>query len=172
MPEPISSKDEKSVQILGAARSILARNGYATTTINLVASEAGVSRGLLHYYFKNKGDMLATVIQVNLRLAVDLVADIFSRSDSVAALARELTDALRAIVTEDPDLFNLLLEGWSVSRHSAIVDHRLKAFYSDFRDAIGRGLEDAVRRGAIFPKLSIGGLAPMVTAISSGSVTT
>jgi len=60
--------DEKSRRILAAVRSILAQKGYAGTTINLVAAEANVSRGLLHYYFKNKEEMLATVIKENMQI--------------------------------------------------------------------------------------------------------
>lgn len=168
MTNKVSAKDEKAAQILGAARRILARHGYAATTINRVAAEAGVSRGLLHYYFKNKEDLLATVIQANLGIAVELVAGIFSRCESAATLSGELTDALRTIVSNDPELFDLLLEGWSVSRHSAAVDQKLKDFYSNFRDAILAGLEEAVGRRAIRPTLSLDGLAAMITAIIDG----
>ena len=52
------ASDEKAKLILQAAGKVLMRQGYARTTIKEVAAEAGVSRGLLHYYFKNKEEML------------------------------------------------------------------------------------------------------------------
>ena len=168
MNEKTAIKDQKAKKILDAARSILAQKGYAATTINLVASEAGVSRGLLHYYFKNKEEMLAKVIQLNLELSAQMVADLFAQTNSVHELANDLTSALRGILETDPDLFNLLLEGWSVSRHTPAVDKRFHELYSHFRDTIQNGLEDAVARNIISPALPLGGLAALLTAIIDG----
>ena len=112
----MENTDPKHQKILEAVRKLLARKGYAGTTISLVAAEAGVSRGLLHYYFKNKEEMLANVIQTNMEASVILVADIFAQSESVESLASALTQALRHILETDPDFFNLFFEGWAVAR--------------------------------------------------------
>ncbi len=112
--------------------------------------------------------MLANVIRENLELSTELVAAIFEQCDSVDALSTELTSALRGIIESDPDLFNLLLEGWSVSRHTPAVDKRFQELYSRFRDTIQNGLEDAVARNVISPTLPIGGLAALLTAIIDG----
>jgi AcrR family transcriptional regulator len=162
------TKDDKSQRILHAARTVLARNGYAATTINLVAREAGVSRGLLHYYFKNKEDMLARVIEVNMQASVDIMRDLFAGSPTAGAFAGELSTMLRNLLHSDPDFFKLFLEAWSVSRQSPTLDQRFQALYSGFRDAIGEGLEDAIPRWRQTALLPTSSAAFMLTAIIDG----
>lgn len=160
--------EEKIQHILNVARGILAKRGYAGTTISLVAAEAGISRGLLHYYFKSKEDMLAKVIHANIETSVGIVESIFHQGDSARTIAKDMTSALRLILENDPDFFNLLFEGWAVSRHSAIVDEKIKDLYSRFRDAVGNGLKEAMGRGVIAPVLPLEGLAAIVTSIIDG----
>ncbi|HKD74391.1 MAG TPA: TetR family transcriptional regulator [Ktedonobacterales bacterium] len=50
-------------KIIEAAYKVMAEQGYAATTISAIASEAGVARGLLHYYFKNKEEILVEVLK-------------------------------------------------------------------------------------------------------------
>ncbi|MFH1981977.1 MAG: TetR/AcrR family transcriptional regulator [Pseudomonadota bacterium] len=165
---PAAESDVKTQRILNAVRAVLARNGYARTTINLVAAEAGVSRGLLHYYFASKEDMLVRVIQENMDVSVRMIGDIFQRADTVDHIADGLTAALRSVLTADPDFFNLFFEAWSVARLSPAVDARLREHYDDFRSAVRAGLETALQRGIISPALSLVGMAALLTGIIDG----
>ena len=160
--------DEKALQILTAVRSLLARNGYAATTISLVAQEAGVSRGLLHYYFKNKEEMLARVLEGNMTASLILVRAIFTQSDCAQALAAGLTQALRRTLEDDPVFFHLFFEGWAIARQSHVVDQRLKSLYGKFRLAIAEGLKNAQNRGIIRPSIPLPDLAALLTAIIDG----
>jgi TetR/AcrR family transcriptional repressor of bet genes len=45
-------------QICRAASTVIAREGFAGTTMRLVAEEAGVSTGMLNHYFANRQDLL------------------------------------------------------------------------------------------------------------------
>ena len=40
-----------------------ANNGYHATTINNIARHAGISKGLMYFYFKSKEDLLAAIIE-------------------------------------------------------------------------------------------------------------
>ena len=55
-------KDLKKNTILNAATKIFAEKGYQYATIAEVAKEAGVSTGLVYSYFKNKLDLLLSVV--------------------------------------------------------------------------------------------------------------
>jgi AcrR family transcriptional regulator len=167
MPQTKKS-DEKSRKILAAVRSILARKGYVGTTINLVAAEAGVSRGLLHYYFKNKEEMLATVIRDNMQLAVELVTDLLENSSSAADFATRLVAALRHVLRNDPDFFHLFFEGWAVARQSRLVRRTLEELYGKFRLAMSDGLQKAQKNGTITPRLPISSVATLLTGLVDG----
>jgi TetR/AcrR family transcriptional repressor of bet genes len=45
-------------QICRAAAAVIAREGFAGTTMRMVAEEAGVSTGMLNHYFANRQDLL------------------------------------------------------------------------------------------------------------------
>ncbi|MCX8043493.1 MAG: TetR/AcrR family transcriptional regulator [Desulfobacterota bacterium] len=55
-------KEEKRQAILDAAIKAFAKKGYQYATIEEIAKEAGVAKGLVHVYFENKLDLLLSVI--------------------------------------------------------------------------------------------------------------
>jgi len=55
-------KDNKKQLILNAAIKVFAHKGYQYATIEAIARKAGVSKGLIHFYFENKLDLLLSVI--------------------------------------------------------------------------------------------------------------
>jgi TetR/AcrR family transcriptional regulator, transcriptional repressor of bet genes len=55
-------------QICMAAAAVIAREGFAGTTMRMVADEAGVSTGMLNHYFANRAELLTqTLVQVSER---------------------------------------------------------------------------------------------------------
>lgn len=49
-------------QICRAAATVIAREGFAGTTMRMVADEAGVSTGMLNHYFANRQDLLTQAL--------------------------------------------------------------------------------------------------------------
>jgi AcrR family transcriptional regulator len=49
-------------QICRAAAAVIAREGFAGTTMRMVAEEAGVSTGMLNHYFANRQDLLTQAL--------------------------------------------------------------------------------------------------------------
>lgn len=47
--------------ILAAARSLFVRKGYADTSLDDIAKAAGISRGGMYFYYRNKVEMLAAL---------------------------------------------------------------------------------------------------------------
>jgi AcrR family transcriptional regulator len=49
-------------QICRAAAAVIAREGFAGSTMRMVADEAGVSTGMLNHYFTNRQDLLTQAL--------------------------------------------------------------------------------------------------------------
>jgi AcrR family transcriptional regulator len=72
-------KDDKTTIILNAAIKIFAEKGYQYATIAEIAKEAGISKGLIHFYFESKLDLILSVIlsflehvnQINAKKLID-----------------------------------------------------------------------------------------------------
>ena len=50
-------------QILDTAEELFADNGYAATSIRSIAEKSGVNPALVHYYFRNKKQLLQNVLE-------------------------------------------------------------------------------------------------------------
>jgi AcrR family transcriptional regulator len=91
---------ERRDQILAAATRAFARTGFAATSLDDVAAEAGISRVILYRHFESKTDMYRAVLdRVCTRLAATVGTDNFT-DDSIPALLHAASD--------DPDGFRLL----------------------------------------------------------------
>ena len=51
--------------LLQAAESVFAQNGYDGTTVDAIAEQAGVTKKLLYYHFKNKHEILIELFRLN-----------------------------------------------------------------------------------------------------------
>ncbi len=162
--------DEKAQAILHAARRCLSERGYAAATIAEIAAEAGVSRGLLHYYFRSKEELLAQVVRAGTDGYVELLESMFARSQSADDLARELVVVTRTIVQSDPTFVSLSMECWTLAHESPLVAHEVEDLYRQLRDAVSQGLEEAEGRGIIRPAIPLGPLAALLLAITDGLV--
>lgn len=165
---PVSNIDPKAQKILDAVRTILAKNGYMGTTISLVAKEAGVSRGLLHYYFKNKDEMLARVIKENMEISITMISSVFDQYHTPQGYAKGITGLLRGVMENDPDFLSLFFEGFAVARQSHIVNRELKILYGKFRNALETCLKKAKENEIINPGLPVEALAAIITGIIDG----
>jgi AcrR family transcriptional regulator len=113
-----SLSGEKAQRIVDAMRASVALRGVAGSTFDHVAREAGVSRGLLHYYFGSKERLLAEVVKrdTELRMAAldEQLATASSASDFIAMLRRTLDQMLR----EDTEFLTLSFEAFTLSRRN------------------------------------------------------
>ena len=76
--QPIAG--DKAKRIVDAMRSSVARRGAAGSTFDHVAREAGVSRGLLHYYFGTKERLLVEVVRRDCDIRMDILDAALSES--------------------------------------------------------------------------------------------
>jgi AcrR family transcriptional regulator len=81
---------DKAARIVEAMRASVVVRGIAGSTFDHVAREAGVSRGLLHYYFQTKERLLVEVV----RRECEVRNELLEQAVSGAANADELIDAL------------------------------------------------------------------------------
>ncbi len=57
-----SNTEARRAEITGALLAVIARHGYDKATIQAIAAQAGLAPGLIHYHFKNKQQILVSLI--------------------------------------------------------------------------------------------------------------
>jgi len=60
----ISIKQIRRRELIEATRSVIAINGFESTTIAAIAKQAGFSIGFIHHHFDSKGALLAETMRV------------------------------------------------------------------------------------------------------------
>jgi AcrR family transcriptional regulator len=144
-----------SAQIVQAAIRVLARQGYARTSLMDIAREAGMSKGAVHYHFPTK----ESLIQVVLETACDAVAkrtlDAWkSGGNPFEAIHSSLLELWR-VRTEKNDEASVIADLLAQSQYDDVLRPKLAAYY---RYAAAQVEE------AIMPTLTEVGLRPKVPA--------
>jgi AcrR family transcriptional regulator len=129
---------EKARRIVEAMRHSVAKRGAAGSTFDHVSREAGVSRGLLHYYFGTKEQLLVEAVrrdcEVRLETLEERLAGAQTADDFIDLMAENLKESIR----EDPDFSTLVFELFTLSRRNeeiaveyASLMRRLRARVTD-----------------------------------------
>jgi AcrR family transcriptional regulator len=109
---------DKAARIVDAMRTSVGERGTAGSTFDQVARAAGVSRGLLHYYFGTKEQLLVEVVRrdcdVRLGLLDERLAEARTADDFVAGLVLSLDDLVR----DEPGFVSLIFELFTLSRRN------------------------------------------------------
>jgi len=141
---------EKARRIVEAMRRSVARRGTAGATFARVAREAGVSRGLLHYYFGTKEQLLLVeAVRRDCELRMELLdrqlAGARTAEDLIARMARNLQETVR----EDPDFVTLVFELFTLSRRNEDIAAEYAELVRGMREHVAQILATARREGVV-----------------------
>ncbi len=78
----LSPSDTES-KILEAAKKIFILNGFEGTSMQQIATEAGINKSLLHYYFRNKEKLFAAVFSYAFQNFVPQIQEILTSDSTV-----------------------------------------------------------------------------------------
>lgn len=123
----------KEKDILTAAISIFAKDGYHNAKISKIADEAKVATGSVYLYFQNKEDILQKIFEdLWSRLYTELKSHLSNKNLSPAEQIDAMIDLVFDVFTENPDLALVFVnEQNHLQRAEAI---RFQNFYEKFLD--------------------------------------
>src|SRR5437660_11160573 len=116
-----SLSSEKALRIVEAMRKSVARRGTAGSTFDHVSREAGVSRGLLHYYFGTKEQLLVEAVRRDCELRMELLESQLTAAQTAEDFINLMAQNLQETVRNDPDFVILLLDLFTISRRTADI---------------------------------------------------
>src|SRR5215218_10051337 len=159
---------DKSARIVEAMRSSVAQRGVAGSTFDHVAREAGVSRGLLHYYFGTKEQLLVEVVRrdSDIRLAAldAAIAGAHTAGDLLAVLVSSLED----LVERDPAFVALHFELFTSARRTPEIAAELAALHRRIREHVAEQLEAKQAEGVIAMKADPEAIVTILLSLADG----
>ncbi len=133
-------------QIVRATVRCLAREGYTRLTMKKVAREAGVSQGILHYYFADKRAILSATLEAVSRDLDRRVAAAQSRTArDPAARLRALVRACLDVAVGRPEFWVVFVEFWGEMMHDRRLREVNAELYDRTRRLIARLIAEGVR---------------------------
>ncbi|MGN6371466.1 MAG: TetR/AcrR family transcriptional regulator [Solirubrobacteraceae bacterium] len=144
-----SLSGEKARRIVEAMRHSVARRGAAGSTFDHVSREAGVSRGLLHYYFGTKEQLLVEAVRRDCELRVEALEQRLAGAQTADAFIDLMAENLQDTIREDPDFLTLAFELFTLSRRNEEIAQEYAGLMRRMRARVASLLDAAQKAGVL-----------------------
>jgi AcrR family transcriptional regulator len=159
---------EKAQRIVDAMRRSVAERGAAGSTFEHVAREAGVSRGLLHYYFGTKERLLVEVVRRDTELRIDMLDEPLGSTKSVDDVLDVLVTSLLDMIENEPEYFLLLFELFSAGRRNPDIQRELGQMFARTRGHVGEVLKAKEAEGVLNLRYDAEAVTAYLLAVGDG----
>ena len=159
---------EKAQRIVEAMRSSVARRGVAGSTFDHVAREAGVSRGLLHYYFGTKERLLAEVVRHDAEVRMSLLDEKLRDADNPDDVLALLSATHEELLDRDSELLTLVFELFALSRRHDEIAAEFAELVRRTREQLAAILRDKEAAGAVCLAAEAGAVADVLFGMADG----
>jgi AcrR family transcriptional regulator len=166
--EPKRLEGDKAQRIIEAMRASVGRRGAAGSTFDHVAREAGVSRGLLHYYFGSKERLLVEVVRHDCEARIEAMDERIARASDVDGIIAALVIGLEEFIEGEPGSQAVIYEMLSASRHSEEIRSELAELYRRWRAHLADALRTKEREGVVTLQADPESVASMLFALGDG----
>jgi AcrR family transcriptional regulator len=158
---------EKAQRIVEAMRASVGKRGAAGSTFDVVAREAGVSRGLLHYYFGSKERLMVEVVRSDCDARVAALEENLATATSADEFVAFLVQTLDAFLSDEAGQA-VLYEMLSASRRSEEIRAELAELYRRWRAQLADALRDKQQEGVVVLDAEPEAVAALLFALGDG----
>jgi AcrR family transcriptional regulator len=144
-----SLSGEKARRIVEAMRESVAEVGIAESTFDRVSGKAGVSRGLLHYYFGTKERLLVEVIRRDTDYRIEALGAAMQRAGTAEELIGALFETFERTLREQTGYVYMVSELYVAGRNSPDLQRELGALYGKARREFAEILRAKEAEGVI-----------------------
>ncbi len=159
---------DKAKRIVDAMRDSVARRGAAGSTFEHVAREAGVSRGLLHYYFGTKERLLVEVVRRDTELRIARLDELLAEAKSVDDVLDALVSSLTDLIENEPDVFLLIFELFSAGRRKPEIQEEVGRLFAHTRSHVADVLRAKEREGVLSLRFDADAVVSFLLALGDG----
>jgi AcrR family transcriptional regulator len=159
---------DKAKRIVDAMRDSVARRGAAGSTFEHVAREAGVSRGLLHYYFGTKERLLVEVVRRDSELRIARLDQMLAEARSVDDVLDALVSSLTDLIENEPDVFLLIFELFSAGRRNPEIQEEVGRLFASSRAHVADVLRAKEREGVVSLRFDADAVVSYLLALGDG----
>jgi AcrR family transcriptional regulator len=108
--EDEGKRSERMRAIIQSAYTIMGRKGFVNVSLADIAQEAGISKALLHYYFKDKEELVGEIYTYTIGRYFDRIAPVYGEPLPLAEKINRIVDVYYDFLQENPEWFMVLME--------------------------------------------------------------
>jgi AcrR family transcriptional regulator len=136
-------------RIIEAMRDSVTEVGIAGSTFERVAAKAGVSRGLLHYYFGTKERLLVEVIRRDTDERIRVLGTAMREASSVDGLIGAMSATFEHTIAAQTGYVYMVSELYVAGRDSPELQRELGQLYSRARAEFAEILREKEEEGVV-----------------------
>ncbi|HEX4438374.1 MAG TPA: TetR/AcrR family transcriptional regulator [Solirubrobacteraceae bacterium] len=159
---------EKAQRIIDAMRHSVAKRGTTGSTFDHVSREAGVSRGLLHYYFGTKEQLLVEAVRRDGELRIERLQEQLSTAKTADDFIDLMAQNLQETISEDPDFLTLVFELFTLSRRNEDIAAEYSALMRRTREQVAGMLDAAQSEGVLHLHAEPEAIAEILFSLGDG----
>ncbi len=159
-----------SQQIIDAAIRVMARQGYARTSLLEIAKEAGMSKGALHYHYPTKEALIHAVLETACNVVQARSVEAWSPSDNPFDALRKSLEELWATRAQRTDEALVVADLLALSLYDESLRPTLAEFYELGAQQIRDYLEEHLIALGLEPRISLDLLPRIVIGMLDGLV--
>ncbi|NOQ83059.1 MAG: TetR family transcriptional regulator, partial [Myxococcales bacterium] len=149
---------------------VLARQGYAKTSLLEIAKEAGMSKGALHYHYPTKEALIHAVLETACNVVQARTVQAWSPSDNPFEALRKTLEELWATRAERTDEALVVADLIALSLYDDSLRPKLAEFYELGAQQIRDYLEKNLVALGLEPRISLDLLPRVVIGLLDGLV--
>ena len=165
----LAQEQQRRAQILAAAMTCFARQGYRATSMDDVVRESGLSVGAIYSYFASKEDLFLALSDDRAEQTLAYLNEVFRRPGPMADKSREAVDYFfRQLSDDQVPLARVNVEFLSEAAKSERIKERQQRRCESIRQFIRWLLTDAQQRGEVRADVDVAAAAELMLALNEG----
>lgn len=145
-------KDAKKQQIIQAAMQVFSEKGVVNTKMIDIAKAAGIGKGTIYEYFKNKDDIFINLFEMFFsQIEQEIVLILGKNTHPTEKLKQFVSLTVNSLFNKNSNFAEIMLDIWAEGirerkeKINQILD--LRKIYSEYRNIISKILQDGIDKG-------------------------
>jgi AcrR family transcriptional regulator len=165
---PSELAGDKAARIVEAMRASVGARGFNASTFDQVARAAGVSRGLLHYYFGTKERLLVEAVRREVELRHEQLDSSMAGANSADEVLAALVQAFEEFLGDGPNPAVMFFEVVTLAQRNEEIAAQLAELGVGVRAHIAQALRAKADAGALTLRADADTAAAFVLVLADG----
>lgn len=143
-------KEQRQAELLEKAIEVFAERGYQATTMDEIAERAGVSKGMLYIYFKNKEALFGAVFRWFGKMTGEMMGEAISGVEDEAEQIRRIAHTWAEVAVHHREFVPLFLDFWAAASMNGMRNdyaEDLTMMYDEYRNMLIGIIEQGKSKG-------------------------